>query len=334
MSLIRNDLNNSNQIKSQSQSQSQRLINTIITNPNEEKKYNNNNNNNNNSFSVKSEQMGNINLNLNEDFIYKQYKNNMQLNNNNNNTNINNNNNNLIKQKFNNINNINNNQIKQRQEIEQNISEALVPVRIKSEDKDDWIRDLNFKMQSSISNSNKQTFTLNITDNNDPLFLYLLEITESEFHSIKQEQSLLIEFQQFPNKFYEMLEMSSIFPINNNNNNNSKLDDMNLNLNFNSANNKTLIGNYVCILHHTNPTDALLIVQEITQFRQLNHLILKVKSANDTILKKYLSDLVKDYKLKTENLEKDNEIYSDNLENTTRNFQSIKEELLFINQKK
>jgi spindle assembly abnormal protein 6 len=329
MSLIRNELNNSNQIKSQSQSQSQRLINKINTNSNEEKKYNNNNN----SFSDKSELIGNtnLNLNLNEDLIYKQYKNNMQFNNNNSN------NNNIINQKFNSINNINNNQIKQRQEIEQNISEALVPVRIKSDDKDDWIRDLKFTMQSSISNSNKQTFTLNITDNNDPLFLYLLEITESEFHTIKQEQSLLIEFQQFPNKFYEMLEMSSIFPNNNNNNinnmnNNSKLDDININLNLNL--NKTIIGNYVCILHHTNPTDALLIIQEITQFRQLNHLILKVKSANDTILKKYLSDLVKDYKLKTEKLEKDNEIYSDNLENTSRNFKSIKEELLFINQKK
>ena len=181
-------------------------------------------------------------------------------------------------------------------------------------------------MQSSISNSNKQTFNLNITDNNDPLFLYLLEITESEFHTIKQEQSLLIEFQQFPNKFNEMLDMSSIFPSNNNN---SKLEDMNLNFN-----NKTLVGNYVCILHHTNPTDALLIIQEITQFRQLNHLILKVKSANDIVLKKYLSDLVKDFKLKTENLEKENEKLSENLENCAGNLKSVKEELLFINEKK
>lgn len=185
-------------------------------------------------------------------------------------------------------------------------------------------------MQSQISNSNKQTFTLNITDNNDPLFLYLLEINESEFHTIKNEQSLLIEFQQFPNKFSEMLEMSSIFPSGTANNNNSKLvEEMNLNFN-----NKSIVGNYVCILHHTNPTDALLIIQEITQFRQLNHLILKVKAANDSMLKKYLSDLVKDYKIKTENLEKDCENKTENLENCSTNLKSVKDELMFINEKK
>jgi spindle assembly abnormal protein 6 len=185
-------------------------------------------------------------------------------------------------------------------------------------------------MQSTISNSNKQTFTINITDNNDPLFLYLLEISESEFHSIKQEQSLLIEFQQFPNKFTEMLEMSSIFSSNNLQNS-SKIDDVQINLNFH---NKTLNSNYVCILHHLNPSDALLIIQEITQFRQLNHLILKVKNANDNILKKYLSDLVKDYKLKAENLEKDNEKYSENLDSCSINLKNVKEELLFIKEKK
>lgn len=178
-------------------------------------------------------------------------------------------------------------------------------------------------MQTTTSNSNKQTFTLNITDNTDPLFLYLMEISETEFHSIKQEQSLLIEFQQFPSKFYEMLEMASIIP-----NQNSKFEDVNLNFN------KSIATNYVCILHHTNPTDALLIVQEITQFRQLNHLILRVKTANDAILKKYLSGLAKDFKNKYENLVKDNSELSENYENCSNNLKNLKDELMFINEKK
>lgn len=179
-------------------------------------------------------------------------------------------------------------------------------------------------MQTSTSSSNKQTFTLNITDNTDPLFLYLMEISETEFHSIKQEQSLLIEFQQFPTKFYEMLELSTM----NSNSHNSKFEDVNINFN------KSIASNYVCILHHTNPTDALLIVQEITQFRQLNHLILRIKAANDLLLKKYLSGLAKDFKAKYENLLKDNSELAENYENCNNNLKNIKDELMFINEKK
>ena len=51
---------------------------------------------------------------------------------------------------------------------------------------------------------------LNLTDELDPLFLYSIDIGESEFHSIKTEQSLLIDFQQFPQKLFEMLEMCHI----------------------------------------------------------------------------------------------------------------------------
>lgn len=151
-----------------------------------------------------------------------------------------------------------------------------------------------------------------------------MEISETEFHSIKQEQSLLIEFQQFPSKFFEMLEMSCIIP----NNQNSKFDDVNINFN------KSIATNYVCILHYTNPTDALLIIQEITQFRQLNHLILRVKAANDNLLKKYLSVLAKDFKSKYENLVKENSELSENYENNNNNLKNCRDELLFINEKK
>lgn len=184
-------------------------------------------------------------------------------------------------------------------------------------------------MQISTTSSNKQTFTLNITDNSDPLFLYLMELSESEFHSIKQDQSLLIEFQQFPGKFFEMLELSSLGNnINNNNNLNSKFDDVNINLN------KSAASNYVCIIHHTNPNDALLIIQEITQFRQLNHLILRIKTANDSMLKNYLSSLVKLYKNKYENLSKEHSELSENFDCCNNNLKNCKDELLFINEKK
>ena len=180
---------------------------------------------------------------------------------------------------------------------------------MKSEDKDDWIRELKITMYISYLSPSKQLKTITLTDNNDPLFLYSVDIAEQEFHSLKHEQSLLIEFQAFPQKFYEMLELC-----------NSIRDDLN----------KSTMGSYVCIIHSTGPGDALLIIQEITQFRQLNHLIIKVKNANDSLLKKYLSSLVKDYKIKCEGLEKDNSRLSENLDTCTINLKGFKDELATI----
>ncbi|KAI8806620.1 hypothetical protein BJ742DRAFT_773854 [Cladochytrium replicatum] len=47
-----------------------------------------------------------------------------------------------------------------------------------------------------------------LTDETDPYFLYLLDIGEDEFRLLKTEQNLLVDFQQFPWKFVELLEES------------------------------------------------------------------------------------------------------------------------------
>ncbi len=47
---------------------------------------------------------------------------------------------------------------------------------------------------------------IQLTDENDPFFFFDLEISEEDFHALKQEQNLLIDFLQFPAKFIELLE--------------------------------------------------------------------------------------------------------------------------------
>lgn len=39
------------------------------------------------------------------------------------------------------------------------------------------------------------------------LFLYTLDLTETEFLHLKNEQSLLVDFQAFPSKLTELLEL-------------------------------------------------------------------------------------------------------------------------------
>ena len=131
---------------------------------------------------------------------------------------------------------------------------------------------------------------IQITSPQDPLILYMLDITEIEFHQIKTEQSILIDFQNFPSFLLKMINLCI------------------------GENNK-----YNCILHQINVNQALFIIQERTKFRELNHLILNFTQANDTIVKKYLGSLSMEYKLKYQNI-------LENLNNLNSNFQNLTNE--------
>lgn len=96
-------------------------------------------------------------------------------------------------------------------------------------------------------------------------------MSEIEFHQLKNEQGLLIDFQKFPNLLMQLLELCI---------------------------NQT----YICILHKRNQTEAALIIQERNQFQELNHLRLNLKQANDSMLKRYLGALSSEFKSKYESV--------------------------------
>ena len=123
---------------------------------------------------------------------------------------------------------------------------------------------------------------IQVTNPNDPLFLYSLDLSEIEYQQLKTEQSLLVDFQNFPDFITKMF--------------------------FYCKNDKDDI--YTCVLtlggigenNFSSGGSGVLSVEEKTQYRKLNHLILKLQAANDITLKKYLSDVSKEYKEKFENL--------------------------------
>lgn len=123
---------------------------------------------------------------------------------------------------------------------------------------------------------------IQVTNPNDPLFLYSLELSELEYQQLKNEQSLLVDFQNFPDFIVQMIDCCK-------KDNNDK---------------------FTCVFNTGGQGDnnfgsnnlGILSVEEKTQYRKLSHIVLKLKAANDTTLKKYLSDLSKEYKEKYENL--------------------------------
>lgn len=193
---------------------------------------------------------------------------------------------------------------------------ATVPVRVKSNHKDDWVKDLRITLKVNKTSATKQDIDIQITDDADPLVLYLVKIGDQEFHALKQEQSLLIDFQQFPQKFFEMLDFC---------NSDDKLDD--------NMSQRSSVSTYRCVLHQINVQDALLIVQEATQFRELNHLILKVKAATERVLNEYLSDVVKEYKARNENYHEETMRLNNILDKTAIELKAVREEMTIINNK-
>ena len=140
---------------------------------------------------------------------------------------------------------------------------------------------------------------IQITSPQDPLILYMLDITEIEFHQIKTEQSILIDFQNFPSFMIKMI-----------------------NLCIEDTNNK-----YYCILQKLNLNEALFIIQERNKFRELNHLILNLTQANDTIVKKFLGALSMEFKSKYEDTLNSFNNLTVNVENLNKENLDLKEKM-------
>ena len=148
---------------------------------------------------------------------------------------------------------------------------------------------------------------IQVTNPNDPLFLYSLDLSEIEYQQLKSEQSLLVDFQNFPEFISKMFYFCK----------NDKEDIYTCVLTLGAMGENSISSGGV----------GLLTVEEKTQYRKLNHLILKLQAANDLNLKKYLSDVSKEYKEKFENLSQKYSELNQNYEIIQKENSNLKENL-------
>jgi hypothetical protein len=76
--------------------------------------------------------------------------------------------------------------------------ESEIQVRIRSQDREDFVAALNFKMiihAPNSQNSSTQILTVELTDEQDPYFLYLMDCSEQDYHILKNEQQIMVDFQ-------------------------------------------------------------------------------------------------------------------------------------------
>ncbi|KAG5462758.1 MAG: hypothetical protein BJ554DRAFT_3651 [Olpidium bornovanus] len=126
-----------------------------------------------------------------------------------------------------------------------------------------------------------QVLEVQLTDETDPFFLYQLDIGEEDFHRLKNDQNLLVDFQAFPEKFIELLNHC----VRHRNEDHPKF--------------------VAQLTSETSARCAVLNVIETNTFKHIAHLSLDFIPGDDARVKQYLANLVKDYKAEVSSLQQE-----------------------------
>eukprot|EP00966_Prymnesium_polylepis_P215236 4984665-Prymnesium_polylepis.2 len=146
-----------------------------------------------------------------------------------------------------------------------------VPVVLKHPEREDKGATLTVSLTYTVGQPrNQQVLHVQLTDESDPYLLYTLNISEDDFHVLKTEQSILVDFSTFPSKLVELLRQCQ----------NAAAEEHPRFV----AQMSTLTGVPVLTITETNP------------FRQLAHLALRFVAGNDANIKKYLASRLAEFK--------------------------------------
>ncbi|XP_070602575.1 spindle assembly abnormal protein 6 homolog isoform X2 [Erythrolamprus reginae] len=153
----------------------------------------------------------------------------------------------------------------------------LVPVQVKCqgcEERRIKVR-VSVEMQSTTNPIHRKDLVVRLTEDSDPFFLYNLVISEEDFQSLKLQQSLLVDFSAFPQRFIDLLqhciqEQDKEIP--------------------------RFLLQLVSSGSSLDHTASFLNVVETNPFKHLTHLSLKFLPGNDAEIKKFLASCLKSTK--------------------------------------
>ncbi len=167
--------------------------------------------------------------------------------------------------------------------------EDKVWVRVKSPDREDWKALLSIKIEVKPAggHSKELVISVELTDEKDPFFFFHMECTETDFLSLKSEQNLLVDFQQFPSMLVELL---------------GHCQPAGGKMNVTSVDDPAGNDRYGCLLFVGYAAEATFNFIETNQFKQLTHLSLRFRTGDDEVLKQYLAKTLKTYKAESESL--------------------------------
>ena len=148
-----------------------------------------------------------------------------------------------------------------------------VPVILKLPEREDRHSTLTVDIvYSTTQPRNQKVLQIQLTDESDSYLLYTLDISEDEFHTIKTDQSILVDFPTFPSKFVELLRQCQASAA--------------------SEEHPRFVASLSCLCG--TPTFN---VTESNPFRQLTHLSLRFVAGNDAAIKRHLAGRLADFKV-------------------------------------
>ncbi|KAF4709132.1 Spindle assembly abnormal protein 6, partial [Perkinsus olseni] len=166
-------------------------------------------------------------------------------------------------------------------ENEQVLYARDVRVRIRPQEREEYSANLTLKLSlqtaSSSSSSGSGTraavpssgaLMITITDGRDPFFLYTLSLAETDYHTLKTEQRLLVDFQNFPKMITELVAECA------HNGGSPPAGGQNMSV-------------YLTVGEST--VESTLSIIEANQFREITHLCLRMRKGTDEVLKHYLA---------------------------------------------
>ncbi|CAD2083704.1 spindle assembly abnormal protein 6, putative [Plasmodium vinckei brucechwatti] len=184
-----------------------------------------------------------------------------------------------------------------------------IKFHIKGDNINDYITTLVVKINTLKNNMGKQYMRLELSDEKNESFFYYLDLFEENYENIKKEQKLVINFNLFPFKFIDLLEECVL-----ENEQCDDIEDQRLNAVFIIENNikdvsskgygrDGYISNYINN-HNDNKFSSntsnegtyekgVLNLVEINQFKELTHLSLVLKKADNENIIKYLCNNIK-----------------------------------------
>lgn len=170
-------------------------------------------------------------------------------------------------------------------------------------------------VKKSSQDSRVSVLHMEVTHDEDFYFLYTMQVSEEEYHELKSEQSLLVDFAGFPPQFVELLQACQ----------RGQIGELNA-------------GKFIAVLDLANL--PIFKIVEANQFKQLTHLALRFQPGTDATVKAYLASRLRHAQKEAneravliENLKKQAELRDDALEKTKDEVSQLKSELNKVTEK-
>ena len=178
------------------------------------------------------------------------------------------------------------------------------PVKMRWIDREEWKAYLVIKIQlKTDTNLHYSYWTIQLTDETNPLFLYTWDIGETEFHAIRQDQRVRVEFHKLAEYLGDLFELCS-----------------------NGCNDSFASSYHACILSTDKSNIGVMTIEESTRFKDISLICLKFISSSGEEKLKFLSKQIMDFKSLNASQSEDISSKSLKIEELSQNYQKLKQD--------